>query len=108
MGVDLMQSFPPYLETIRRLDNVLRSLECSPTWTLEGDHDGTILVRNHSRAELTHSRIPGIFRDAAKEEMNKAEFSQPATTALQIALVNLLFSWNIKPIVTAGHSSGIH
>ena len=32
--------------------------------------------------------------------------SQPLCTALQIALVKLLASWNIKPVATVGHSSG--
>ncbi|KAF2004140.1 polyketide synthase-like protein [Amniculicola lignicola CBS 123094] len=34
------------------------------------------------------------------------ECSQPICTALQIALVDLLHSWNIRPTVTVGHSSG--
>ena len=38
--------------------------------------------------------------------MNEAEISQPATTAIQIALIDLLMAWNIKPSVTIGHSSG--
>ena len=49
------------------------------------------------------------------EELNKdfdsscvahAYISQPAVTALQIALVNLMSSWNIKAIAVSGHSSG--
>ena len=107
MGGDLMQSFPSYLETIRHLDRVLRSLQSPPTWTLEGDDDSTILARINVDVKLTISNNPGIFRDASEKEMGKAEISQPATTALQIALINLLFSWNIKPTVNAGHSSGI-
>ena len=33
-------------------------------------------------------------------------YSQPACTALQMALVDLLFSWNVRPTVVVGHSSG--
>lgn len=36
MGLDLMDSFPSYLVTIRLLDSYLRELEEPPTWTLEG------------------------------------------------------------------------
>lgn len=35
-----------------------------------------------------------------------AAFSQPMCTALQVALVDLLRSWGIKPSAVAGHSSG--
>ncbi|RYP76535.1 hypothetical protein DL770_007206 [Monosporascus sp. CRB-9-2] len=38
--------------------------------------------------------------------LNKAEFAQPLTTAVQIALVQLLRAWGINPAVTVGHSSG--
>lgn len=48
-----------------------------------------------------------LQRSASINDINNAELSQPATTAIQIAHVNLFMSWNIKPVVTAGHSSGI-
>lgn len=38
--------------------------------------------------------------------VNEAEFSQPLCTALQIALVNVLYGWGIKPSSVVGHSSG--
>lgn len=36
MGLDLMDTFPSYLGTIRLLDSFLNDLEEPPTWTLEG------------------------------------------------------------------------
>jgi len=42
----------------------------------------------------------------ALETIHLASHSQPANTALQIALVILLRDWNIKPQVVLGHSSG--
>ena len=36
MGLDLMDTFPSYLETIRHLDSFLHELEDPPKWTLEG------------------------------------------------------------------------
>jgi len=41
-----------------------------------------------------------------KENIDKPEFSQPLCTALQIALVELLETFNIFPDVVVGHSSG--
>lgn len=38
--------------------------------------------------------------------MYRAELSQPLVTAVQVALVDLLRSWNIFPTATVGHSSG--
>ncbi|KAK8105742.1 hypothetical protein PG999_009101 [Apiospora kogelbergensis] len=34
------------------------------------------------------------------------EYSQPACTALQVALVQLLRSWGVQPVAVVGHSSG--
>jgi acyl transferase domain-containing protein/NADPH:quinone reductase-like Zn-dependent oxidoreductase/phospholipid N-methyltransferase len=38
--------------------------------------------------------------------MDDPEYSQPMTTAIQIALYDLLSSFNMKPAVVLGHSSG--
>ena len=83
MGFDLMQDFPVYVDTIRQLDVILSNLENPPDWTLEN-----------------------ILRTGNKEAIEEAALAQPATTALQIALVNLMISWNIKPSAAVGHSSG--
>lgn len=47
-----------------------------------------------------------IRRDAATSNLNKPEISQPATTAIQVALVDLLRSMSILPNYVVGHSSG--
>ncbi|KAM0309929.1 hypothetical protein ACHAPQ_012536, partial [Fusarium lateritium] len=41
-----------------------------------------------------------------ESRINEAEISQPATTAIQIALVDLLESVSIRPSRVVGHSSG--
>lgn len=41
-----------------------------------------------------------------KELLDPTELSQPVCAALQIALVDLLDSWNVKPAAVVGHSSG--
>ena len=38
--------------------------------------------------------------------MSDAQISQPACTAVQLALTDLLKSWGIRPVAVAGHSSG--
>ncbi|KAJ5752227.1 hypothetical protein N7520_009144 [Penicillium odoratum] len=38
--------------------------------------------------------------------LSDAEFAQPCSTAIQIALVDLLESWGIRPDLVCGHSSG--
>ena len=41
-----------------------------------------------------------------ESRVNEVALSQPLCTAIQIALLALLESWNITPIATIGHSSG--
>lgn len=84
MGFELMQYYPSFLGSIRKLDQTLGELEDGPEWILED-----VLVE-----------------DALTSRVNEAEFSQPLCTAIQIAMVDLLASWDIRPIVTCGHSSG--
>ncbi|KAL9103462.1 MAG: hypothetical protein Q9163_001490 [Psora crenata] len=38
--------------------------------------------------------------------IGKPEYSQPLCTVLQVALVDLLKHWNIRPTIVTGHSSG--
>lgn len=51
-------------------------------------------------------RADEILKDANVSNINRPLLSQPATTAVQIALVNLLSSWEIFPKSVVGHSSG--
>jgi len=41
----------------------------------------------------------------ADTRVNKAEISQPACTAYQLVLVDLLRAWTFAPSYVAGHSS---
>lgn len=47
-----------------------------------------------------------LLRDADSSRLGEACIAQPATTAVQLALVNLLASWGIRPHAVCGHSSG--
>jgi acyl transferase domain-containing protein/NADPH:quinone reductase-like Zn-dependent oxidoreductase/ubiquinone/menaquinone biosynthesis C-methylase UbiE len=52
------------------------------------------------------SLMEELLKDKATSRVNEATFSQPLCTALQVALVDLLASWNIRPRSVVGHSSG--
>jgi acyl transferase domain-containing protein len=47
-----------------------------------------------------------ILKDAKSSRLGKASISQPACTAIQIALVLMLRSWGVRPTTVTGHSSG--
>ncbi|MCJ1395325.1 hypothetical protein MMC18_008209 [Xylographa bjoerkii] len=59
-----------------------------------------------SNLGCTWSAIEELRRDEATSRINLPAYSQPLCTILQVALVDLLESWNIKPCAIAGHSSG--
>ncbi len=50
--------------------------------------------------------IEELCKQEASSRINEAALSQPVCTAIQIALVELLASWNIHPVGVIGHSSG--
>ena len=47
-----------------------------------------------------------LTKNSAESRIGLAVYSQPLCTAIQIALVDLLDSWNIRPTSVTGHSSG--
>lgn len=47
-----------------------------------------------------------LDRPESESRVNDAEISQPACTAVQLALVSLLKSWGVAPATVTGHSSG--
>ena len=54
----------------------------------------------------TWSAAEEMSRGDSESRISSPEFSQPLCTILQIALVDLLASWNISPSAIVGHSSG--
>ncbi|KAL8902419.1 MAG: hypothetical protein Q9207_004740 [Kuettlingeria erythrocarpa] len=84
MGRTMIEGSTLFRSTLQECEDVLRDLHDGPSWSL---------IEELSKA---------------KEESNidKAEFSQPLCTALQVAIVSLLRSWNLKPDAVVGHSSG--
>ena len=82
MGIELNQ-YPIFRQSVEKSDQYLRSALACP-W----------------------SATEEMGLDQSKSNINLPEYCQPICTVLQVALVDLLESWNICPSVVAGHSSG--
>ncbi|KAJ3548513.1 hypothetical protein NM208_g974 [Fusarium decemcellulare] len=82
MGTDLLVRFPIFEAAIKRADQRLG--EIGAGFSLLGE------LKKEPQATLVH----------------EAHMSQPLCTAIQIALVDLLASWNVRPAAVIGHSSG--
>jgi acyl transferase domain-containing protein len=50
--------------------------------------------------------IDELFKDPEESNVYRSEYSQPLSTVIQIALIDLLHSFGIKPAAVVGHSSG--
>jgi acyl transferase domain-containing protein len=84
MSRGLMLSSQVYAETIRSLDEILRTCPDPPSWSLEQE----------------------IMADERLSRVQKASVSQPLCTAVQLALVELLRHLGISFHTVIGHSSG--
>ncbi|ORY57229.1 uncharacterized protein BCR38DRAFT_461375 [Pseudomassariella vexata] len=82
MGAELMEGYPVFSNTMMAAEKHLRSLG--------------------SRWSLTEE----LSRDKESSRLDEGSLSQPVCTAVQLALVDLLFSWGVKPRAVIGHSSG--
>ncbi|OJZ91221.1 hypothetical protein ASPFODRAFT_706954 [Aspergillus luchuensis CBS 106.47] len=83
-GRDLIEQFPLFREVLEKCDAVLQSLRDGPSWAIREE-----LLRSQDVSRLTES-----------------QFSQPISTAIQLALVCLLKAWGVTPTAVCGHSSG--
>lgn len=85
MGRELygIYGYPVYKTALERADRCLRKLGAQ--WSLIDELTG---------------------RDAKDSQVSEAHISQPACTAVQLCLVDLLRSWGIRPAAVTGHSSG--
>ncbi|CAP93818.1 Pc16g11480 [Penicillium rubens Wisconsin 54-1255] len=82
MGKELLQAYPIFKVSILAIDKFL--IDMGAPFTVEGE------IAKHPR----------------DSDLNHPSLSQTVCTALQIALVDLLKSWNIYPDSVTGHSSG--
>ena len=82
MGTQLYCAYPIYASAMRKADHILRSLGAS--WSL----------------------IAELEKPEGCSSVDSPSISQPACTALQLALVDLLHSWGVIAYSVIGHSSG--
>ena len=82
MGRELTTSQQIFRESMLKSDKILKDLGAE--WSL----------------------IDELAKDEESSRVGEAEISQPSTTAIQIALVDLLKSFGVTPDFVLGHSSG--
>lgn len=82
MGRELGTRYPVYVSSLEKADIHLRELGAR------------------------FSLLEELQKDECTTQVNAAHISQPACTAVQLALVDLLLSWEIRPSAVVGHSSG--
>lgn len=82
MGLELFGASSVFRSSMAFMDDVLRGQGCQ--WRLAEE----------------------LSRSAKESRVGEAEIAQPCTTAIQVALVDLLESFSIRPARVIGHSSG--
>ncbi|OWY54922.1 polyketide synthase [Alternaria alternata] len=84
MGKEFIQNSYLFRESIDRSEAALVALPDPPSWSL----------------------ISELFATVETSRLNEAELSQPLCTAIQIAIVDLMFAAGVKLDAVVGHSSG--
>ncbi|MBE3042652.1 type I polyketide synthase [Candidatus Bathyarchaeota archaeon] len=82
MGRELMSQYTVFLESLQRSQRFLHKM--GAPWSL----------------------IDELTRDETSSQLGLASLAQPACTAIQVALVDLLETWDVRPSAVVGHSSG--
>lgn len=83
MAKELCQQIASFRQDVCEMDAALQQLPEPPRWTIQG----RLLL-------------------ADQESADRAAIAQPLSTAVQIALANLLIKYGVKPCAAVGHSSG--
>lgn len=84
MGRELIECSSLFRQTLERCDSVLQTLPDAPSWSCTTE----------------------LLKSAEDSQIGQSVYSQPLCAALQLALVDLLAAWGIRPSAVAGHSSG--
>lgn len=100
MGRELLQTYPVFSLTVTAADKHLINIGSS--WSLIGSCDPP----SSNRFRLTNRFQEELSKDEKHSQVGHAHISQPACTAIQLGLVELLKSWGVRPHAVTGHSSG--
>ena len=84
MGKELYEEFATFRKSIHDMDAVLAKVPHPPNWTIRET----------------------LFAPAETSQIQESACAQPVSTALQLASMELLYSWGIVPNYVVGHSSG--
>ncbi|GFF87206.1 hypothetical protein IFM53868_05068 [Aspergillus udagawae] len=82
MGRELIERYEVFSQSLAEAGNYIKELGCA--WDL----------------------LDELRKPMSDSNVDDPSFGQPLCTALQIALVDLLSSWNVVPAAVIGHSSG--
>lgn len=100
MGRELFYRYPLCRNSLKEASVYLQGLGCS--WDAVGKK-GT---STQSQIERTNRHVEELMRHEIDTNVNDAEFSQPLCTIIQVALVDLLEVFGLRPVKVVGHSSG--
>ncbi|KKY22771.1 putative lovastatin nonaketide synthase [Phaeomoniella chlamydospora] len=84
MGYSLLTRFPVFFQSLQRLDRAMATVVDPPDWTI----------------------LEALSSPANVSRISEIAVSVTLCSALQIALVDLLWSWGIHAKAVVGHSSG--
>lgn len=84
MGLQLIEQYAVVRNSLHHLGDAIARLPNAPQWDL----------------------LTALAQSSEKSQINDAKLSQPLTTAIQIAMIDLLRSWGVLPTAVVGHSSG--
>lgn len=99
MGRELLYRYPVYRNSLLDASVFLRELGCP--WDAVGK-----FALLQIEIMYTDPISEELLRDESDSNVNDAEYSQPLCTIVQVALVELLDSFGLRPATVVGHSSG--
>ena len=98
MGRELIEAYPIFRRSLISASKYLKILGAS--WSLLGNSSYTYFLGKQLMG------TDELSKTAEDSQIGLGYLSQPLCTAVQIALVDLLASWDVRPTSVTGHSSG--
>lgn len=100
MARELLSSYDVFASAIEQADGILRN-EYGASWSLYGKLPAATM-----QCPTTDRGTDELLADERLSRVHDIALGQPMSVAVQLALVDLLLSWNIKPSAVVSHSSG--